>query len=539
MNGAGRLAATLKSAGVETVFALSGNQIMPVFDACLDAGIRIVHVRHEGAAVYMADGWAQLTGGIGVALLTAGPGFANGLSPLFSAAQAVSPVLLLSGDSPIAQDGKGAFQEMDQTAITRPLVKHAVRVARADEMAADTRDAIRLALSGRQGPVHLALPFDVLTGDETGATELSPADFLPEGQPLSEETAKRITDAIAGAERPLALLGPQFNRSRAGEAVSRLERALGVPVVAMESPRGLRDPALGALADILADSDLVVSLGKRLDFTLGFAGHKALAPDARLVVVDPDPAVLEHATKVAGDRLVLGEVADIAGAIAAIAGQASPFGHKEWRTDVSTALSLRPPGQALADAIHPRALCDAVNRLLAASPAPVLVCDGGEFGQWAQAFCSAPRRIINGPSGAIGGGIGYALAAKLAQPGATVVALMGDGTAGFHFAEFETAAREGAPFIAVIGNDDRWNAEHQIQLRDYGPDRLTGCGLSPGLRYDQAAAALGAHGEHVTDIAELEPALRRAAASGKPACVNVAIEGVAAPTVARGSTGSH
>ncbi|HSM39988.1 MAG TPA: thiamine pyrophosphate-binding protein, partial [Afifellaceae bacterium] len=173
MNGAGRLAETLKSAGVDTVFSLSGNQIMPVFDACLDAGIRIVHVRHEAAAVYMADGWAQLTGGIGVALLTAGPGFANGLAPLFSAAQAESPVLLLSGDSPIVQDGRGAFQEMDQTAITRPLVKHAIRVAGADDMAADTRDAIRLALSGRQGPVHVALPFDVLNGDETRATEYS------------------------------------------------------------------------------------------------------------------------------------------------------------------------------------------------------------------------------------------------------------------------------------------------------------------------------------------------------------------------------
>jgi acetolactate synthase-1/2/3 large subunit len=428
---------------------------------------------------------------------------------------------------------------MDQTAITRPLVKHAVRIGSADDMAADMRDAIGHALAGRQGPVHAALPFDVLTGDEGRASDFPASDFAPEERQLPEATAKRIADAVAGAKRPLVLLGPQFNRSRAGEAVSRLERVLGVPVVAMESPRGLRDPALGALAEILAEADLVVSLGKRLDFTVGFAGSKAFSPDARLIVIDPDPVVLDHAAAVAGDRLVLQEEADIAGAIAAIAGQASPFGHKEWRTDVSAALSLRPSGEVSTDAIHPRTLCDAVNGFLTKSPDPVLVCDGGEFGQWAQAFCSPKRRIINGPSGAIGGGIGYALAAKLARPGATVVALMGDGTAGFHFAEFETAAREGAPFIAIIGNDDRWNAEHQIQLRDYGPDRLTGCGLSPGLRYDQAAAAFGAHGEHVTDIAELEPALQRAAASSRPACINVAIEGAPAPTVTRGAGGGH
>jgi acetolactate synthase-1/2/3 large subunit len=115
------------------------------------------------------------------------------------------------------------------------------------------------------------------------------------------------------------------------------------------------------------------------------------------------------------------------------------------------------------------------------------------------------------------------------MPEATIFALMGDGTAGFHLAEFETATREGKAFVAVIGNDERWNAEHQIQLRDYGPDRLIGCTLSDA-RYDLAARGLGAHDEFVSDLADLDAALERAVQSGKPACVNVQIEGLPAPS---------
>jgi acetolactate synthase-1/2/3 large subunit len=161
---------------------------------------------------------------------------------------------------------------------------------------------------------------------------------------------------------------------------------------------------------------------------------------------------------------------------------------------------------------------------------PVLIADGGEFGQWAQACVSAPTRLINGPSGSIGSALPFALAARLARPDATIVAMLGDGTFGFHLAEMDTAVRAGLPFVAVIGNDACWNAEHQIQLRTYGRDRAHGCELLPA-RYDQAVAALGGHGEHVTRAADLPPALERALRSGRPACVNVMIERAAAPVV--------
>ena len=162
MNGAGLLVDTLVRAGVRRIFSLSGNQIMPVYDACIDVDLSIVHVRHESAAVHMADAWAQITGEIGVALVTAGPGFANALSALFSARHSESPVLLLSGDSPVAADGNGAFQEMPQIDLVRPLVKTARRPGRAGRIGHDVAAAIACARSGRPGPVHVALPFDVL-----------------------------------------------------------------------------------------------------------------------------------------------------------------------------------------------------------------------------------------------------------------------------------------------------------------------------------------------------------------------------------------
>ena len=157
-----------------------------------------------------------------------------------------------------------------------------------------------------------------------------------------------------------------------------------------------------------------------------------------------------------------------------------------------------------------------------------VVADGGEFGQWAQACLRAPRRVINGVAGSIGSALPFAAAAKLAFPDAPVVALLGDGTLGFHLSEIDTAVRYGLSFVTVVGNDACWNAEYQIQLRAYGVARAHGLELLP-TRYGAVAAALGAHGEDVLEPKDLQSALARAAAAGKAALVNVMIDRVAAP----------
>ena len=547
MNGAELLVDTLVQAGVRRIFSLSGNQIMPVYDACIDTGISIVHVRHESAAVHMADAWAQVTGEIGVALVTAGPGFGNALSALFSARHSESPVLLLSGDSPVGADGSGAFQELAQVDIARPIVKTARRPGRAEQLGHDTAAAIAIARSGRPGPAHVALPFDVLTAGAGNADRAGTAKLERRPRALAHPTARAIVNRIARAKRPVVLTGPCMNRSRNGARIAALETALGAPVVPMESPRGLRDPALGAFSDALATADLVVLLGKAIDFAVGFARPPAVHAAAELVVVDAEDAVIDRARWLVGDRVAVFACADpdlasdaMLAAATAETAVSSRTSHRAWRDEVAGAIGNRT---VVADAdvrFHPRAACEAVQRVLDAASDPVLVCDGGEFGQWSQALCTAPVRIINGLSGAIGGGLCHALAAKLARPEATVVAMMGDGTAGFHFTELDTAVREEAAFLTVIGNDFRWNAEHQIQLREYGPNRLIGCELAPSARYDLAAAGLGCHGEHVTDPAGLDAALARALASDRTACVNAEIDGVAAPAFSmKAAPGAH
>lgn len=528
--------------GVRTIFSLSGNQIMPLYDACIDAGIRIVHVRHEAAAVFMADAWAQVTGEIGVAMLTAGPGLSNGVAPLFSALHAESPLLLLSGDSPTSEDGMGSFQELDQATMTRPATKLSRRVSSFDALRPSVHEAIAVAMAPRRGPVHLALPFDLLTAQVPDQDPAAPALGV-EPRPVSDTDLGVLGKLLTQAQRPVILAGPSACRGHARPAWDALTATLQAPVISMESPRGLRDPSIGAAAQGIAQADVVVLAGKRLDFTLGFGKPGVFSANAQVVVIDPDATLLERAHSLLGSRLCLALQADPIAALQALAQrQATSAPRHAWRQQVAQAVASReqacpvspPPG-----AIGSRHLCEQVQTLLAQAQEPILVCDGGEFGQWAQAFCRAPVRLINGVSGAIGGGICYAIAAKIARPQATVVVLMGDGTSGFHFMEFDTAVRENAPFVAVIGNDDRWNAEHLIQLRDYGEDRLIGCALAPTSRYESAAAALGALGCLVSEPDQLGPALQAAVQSQTPACVNVRISSQPAPVFTTASASVH
>lgn len=538
MNGAQRVVQTLADAGIERLFSLSGNQIMPIYDACIDAGIEIVHTRHEAAAVFMADAWAQLTGQVGIALVTAAPGFANALGALYTARLSESPVVLLSGDAPISGDGTGAFQELAQIEISAPLTKAALRPNSVDELAKFVAQAFRTARAARPGPVHLALPVDLLEGaGDADQWRCSAEEFLPIRADATPDELDALIDALSAAAKPLILTGPALSYTRRGDLLAQLAEAADTPVIPMESPRGLNDPSLGRLAGVLATADTIVSLGKRIDFSVGFGSPERTLADCAWFVVDAETQSREIAATNLGSRLHHNIAADperVAHAL--IDGARAGSSRAAWRTSVAAALNERRVDGTLGGSVRTAAqrissgqLCTAVQDYVSSLEDVTVICDGGEFGQWAQATIAGTRRVINGPSGAIGGALCYALAAKKAHPHACVIALMGDGTVGFHFAEFETAVREGTPFVVVIGNDERWNAEHQIQVRSYGPERTIGCELS-GARYDVAVAGLGGHGEYVTSSAQLRPALERAVASQKPACVNVQIEGMPAPT---------
>jgi acetolactate synthase-1/2/3 large subunit len=294
----------------------------------------------------------------------------------------------------------------------------------------------------------------------------------------------------------------------------------------MESPRGVNDPSLGRLAEALRQADAVLLLGKRLDFTLKFG--RAFGAEAQVVEAGEDINALASCEQLAARAPQL------------------KWTKGEWREEVQEFLRYRPSewdaieqkefpeGKQTKEfnnlpesPIHPVQLCREVQKLLEA-PDAVLVCDGGEIGQWAQACLKAPHRVINGPAGSIGSAMPFAAAAKLAFPRSPVVSLMGDGTFGFHSAEIDTAVRYGLPYVAVVGNDACWNAEHQIQLRAYGRERTHALDLLP-TRYGAVAAAFGAHGEDVSSLSELPAALQRARDAARVSCVNVLVDRLPAP----------
>lgn len=537
VRGADRAAQALAAAGIETVFAMSGNQIMVLFDAFLDEQINVVHIRHEAAAVHMAEARAQLTGDVAVALVPAGPGFANALSALYSARMSESPVVLLSGHAPVSRIGQGAFQEMPQADMAAHLAKASWTVEKPEDAAPAIAEAMRIARADRPGPVHVALPFDILCAETDGGGVPAEAAFMPGQNDLADADAQKTLDAIAAASRPLILVGPTFARGRGADAAKRLEAATGAPVVCSESPRGTNDPCLGAFAEVLQDADLVVSVGKRLDFTVQLGA--AMAPDGSVIHIDPEQLELDRSGALFGRRLTLAAKADaVPAAERLIALSKEPAVDADWASNVKDAVTHRPSEwDSLSGGpdgpLHPIDVCRAVQAKLDESPDAVLIIDGGEFGQWAQACLHAPNRIINGPGGAIGAGIPFSVSAGLTKPGAPVIALMGDGSMGFHLSEFDTAARANSPFVLIVGNDAKWNAEFQIQLRDYGPQRMMGCELN-ATRYDQAAVALGCEGGLVTRADEMAPALDKALKSGRPTCLNVSLESHPAPTVRRG-----
>jgi acetolactate synthase-1/2/3 large subunit len=539
LRGADIVARTLQDLGVTRIFTLSGNHIMPIFDALLSTDIQLIHARHEAACVHMADAWGRLTGEPGIALVTGGQGHSNAVAALYNALASESPLLLLSGHAPLGELGRGAFQEMAQAHLARPVTKASWTATAVETLGSDIARAFKLAATGRPGPVHVSLPIDLLeqTIADKQITGNTRAELQTRTSPLIAEVADKVISHLRAAAKPLAICGPAMCTERGRKVMREAAGALGVPVIGMESPRGINDPGLGAFAELLAEADLAVLIGKPLDFTLRFG--EALSPSCKWIVADPDAALIARAANAMRERLLLSAVADAQATIKTLSGRSSTPHAKPsaWCEHVSKVLAHEPPqwksarGKSL-DCVHPIEMCNAIGNFIEKHQGATFVSDGGEIGQWAQALVKTDRRIINGVAGTIGVSLPFAIAAQLVCPEHPVVAVMGDGTFGFHMAEFDTAVRYGLPIIVVVGNDARWNAEYQIQLRQYGAERAKNCDLLPS-RYDRVVEALGGFGALVSTAADLSDALDRAYLSRRPACINVMIESVAAPIIRR------
>lgn len=534
VNGATLLVRALRAAGVRTIFSLSGNQVLGVYDACLREGMRIVHTRHEAAAVHMADGWARVTGEPGVALVSAGAGFANAVGGLVPAWATSSPVLLLAGHSDVGRAGQGAFQELPQVELVRPVTKWSELVLSTARIPEYVARALRVATNDPPGPVHLSLPQAVL---DAAAEEQSMLPLRPlrmPGSPGESALIQAAVELLARAERPAVVAGAGAWWSHAGEELEALAERWTLPVFTLDTARGLisddhplcfgyPDPPLGGAGALLAQADVVLVLGRALDFRLRFGD--AFAPSAQIIQVHPDPAVLERGRRAAVP--ILGEVEAVVDQIARAA-PAEPPVRDRWLAALRAAREafLAEREEAMRSderPIHPLRVAAEVAAVLDESA--ILAFDGGEFVQWPRSVLRARRPggwLRLGPTAGVGAALPLALAAKLARPEAPVVAFLGDGAVGFYGMEIETAARENVPFIMVVGNDAGWSAERHIQTQRYGPDRVYATELLPA-RYDQVAVALGARGEHVTEPAQIRPALERALAADCPTLINIEV----------------
>ena len=524
----------LEQSGVGTIFTLSGNQTIS-FLAAAEKRLRIVHTRHEAAAVHMADAWGRLTESPGIAVVSGGPAFGNTVTGLLTAYTAESPLVLISARASRVGPGRREFQDFGHAAAGAPFAKRSQAARDPDSVLDVVGSALRMSVAGRPGPVHVSIPADffdleVAAGDGEDRT----SNDQPVASPQEvADAVEAIFEFLQAATRPVIIGGPAMMRPSSAAALADLSRAIGVPVIVTENPRGLNDPALGAVNTVLPSADAVVLLGKRLDWTLDHADEGSFAPDSRFLQVDADQAELDvTAELLPADRLVnliLGDPLQIAKAVTEASDQASV--DPEWHEKVASAAAQRParhdpPAGSAGGPLHAADVCAAIQPWLDDA---TLICDGGEFGQWAQSLLSAPRRIINGPGGAIGASIPFSVAARLTHPDAPVVAVLGDGSMGFHPFEFDTAVRAGAPFVAIVGNDARWNSESNLHHRRFGAQGGRLYDLLP-TRYDRVLSALGGYGETVTTLDQIGPAIERARASGVPACINVPIASVPAPS---------
>jgi acetolactate synthase-1/2/3 large subunit len=508
--------------GVDTMFTLSGGHVFPLYDGAVkaDPPMRIVDVRHEQTAVFAAEAYAKLTRNPGLAVLTAGPGVTNGVSAVTTAHFNASPLLVLGGRAPAARWGAGSLQELDHPPILAPVTKRAATVTTTEAIPNAVAEALRLATTPRRGPVFLDVPMDVL---------FSYADAdVPAREPLARSTSgdpDRIAALLTQAERPVVVAGSDVWYDGAEHALRTFAEAHGVPVVMNGMGRGCL-PADHPLAfarvrgTAFGNADLVVVIGTPLDFRLAFGAFGAAA--VVHVVTTPE----EVATHVPLAASAAGPLTDVLQAMTV------DGGHPGWVATLRAAEDAKRAEEAAALAndaapIHPaRVYGDLRHRL---DRDAVVVCDGGDFVSFAGKYVESYEPgcwLDPGPYGCLGTGLGYAIAARLARPESQVVLLLGDGAAGFSLMDVDTLVRHDLPVVMVCGNNGVWGLEKHPMNFLYGYD--VAADLQPQCRYDLVVAALGGHGELVTEPRGIGPALDRAFASGKPAMVNIVTD----PTVA-------
>jgi thiamine pyrophosphate-dependent acetolactate synthase large subunit-like protein len=523
LTGSEILARALVAQGADTLFFLMGGPMLETESALIRLGVRAIDTHHEQAASYMAHAWGRLKQRPGVCMGCSGPGATNLVTGVANAWADAAPLVAIGGSSPNINQDMDAFQEIDQVGVFRPITKWAQRILDARRIPELVATAFRQATTGKPGPVYLDLPGDVL-GQPVEESRLAwPARNKPAPRSLGDPGAvKEAIALLARSSRPLIIGGSGVWWSDASAAFQQFVEATGIPFYTTPISRGTvpedHDLAfLNARVKAFAEADVVLAIGTRFNYVIQFGREPRFAADLKVIHVDINPTELGHNrpadVPIAGDaRAVLEQL------IAEARGKIDPRRYAAWtgRLRVLDAEKQAESDKALATdqvPIHPLRLCKEVREFLRRDA--ILVVDGQEilnYGRQSIPTYVPGHRLNSGPFGCMGVGLPFGIGAKVAKPDTQVVVLHGDGSYGINAMEIDTAVRHRVPVLAVISNNGGWTGDPEGNK----PGRNLG-----HLRYDRMAEAFGAHAEYVEKPHEIRPALERAAASGKPAVVNV------------------
>ena len=524
------IARLLQRRGVTRVFALCGGHIMPIWMRLDAEGIRIIDVRDERAAVHMAQAHAELTGELGVALVTAGPGMTNAITGIANAHVSRAPVLVLSGGNPRPQENRGGLQDMDHTQLVRSITRYARTVREPSLVVQELDEAISRAFGegGEPGPSYIDFPTDTLRGIVPKALQLDEhlnAKPRTVTRPDPAQVARAV-DLLWSARRVLVISG-RGARGAGPELIALLDQ-LGAVYLDTGESRGLvpdgHPSVVGAMRGaVMSDADVVLTVGRRLDFQLAY-GSPSVFQGATFVRIGDTPSEMRDNRR--GAVEILASPAETLRAMVEYAGNresrvdrqwaaALRGGHEERAKKLQQSMANAPRGSD--GKLHPNKVLSAVQQAIGNDA--VVITDGGDFLAFARVGLNAPVMLDPGPFGCIGIGVPYGIAASLAFPDRPVVVATGDGAFGFNAIEIDTAVRHNAPVLIVVANNGAWQIEVHDQTVTHG--KVVGTRLQ-FADYAGMAKAFGMHAERVETEDQLGPAIERALAN-RPALLDMVV----------------
>ena len=526
VTGADLLGKALARQQVNTLFYLMGAPTYDAANACKTEGIRIVDARHEQGAALMAQAYARVLGKPAVCMASSGPGSVNLASGLANALIDCAPIVALGGSSPVAQYGTGAFQEIDQVAVMRPVTKWAERVYDARRIPQYVDMAFAHAIAGKPGPAYLDLPGDVLDQEvDEEAIRWSRRPRTLARPAASAEQVARALEFLEKAKAPVLLTGSGILWSQASSELQKFVEASGIPFYTTPQGRGVlpEDHAMffgQARSTAYKEADLVMVVGTRLNYVFGHGRPPRFSPTAPFIRIDTDAGEINGST-----RLELGIVGDARTVLeqfnAAIANRGIAARYGAWRGKLGAIERERAPKSEARLAndsvpIHPLRLCRELREFLDRDA--ILVVDGQEILNYGRQTLNSyfpGHRLNSGPFGTMGVGVPFGVGAKAAKPDKQVVVLCGDGAFGMNGMEIDSAMRQKLPILVVVSLNGGWTAD---------PDRKKPSRDLGYTRYDKMAQGLGCHGEYVEQPGDIRAALERAkqaVAKGQTALVNV------------------